>query len=168
VEDIGWRVRKQQEFSHQFEQCNLAKPGFMSSVERFKGEKVEEPSHKDCWCQIKEVEKKNVEHLSPSFQSNCKKTEVFDDKNKGPSVGHYSMETSFIRQSFNSRFIKQGKNKTNKIKIWNDKEKDKFKNKNKEKEKDKDKEKGKERNKETNKEVNKEANKGANQKNNEE
>jgi hypothetical protein len=30
-EDIGWRVKKQQEFYQQFIQCNLTKPGFLSS-----------------------------------------------------------------------------------------------------------------------------------------
>jgi hypothetical protein len=35
-DDIGWKIKKQQEFYQQFVQCNLTKPGFLSSVQRFK------------------------------------------------------------------------------------------------------------------------------------
>ncbi len=36
VDDIGTRIKKKQELIQQFAQCNLAKPGFLSAVQRFK------------------------------------------------------------------------------------------------------------------------------------
>ena len=42
VEDISTRLRKHKDFSQQFSDCNLTKPGFSSTVERFKTEKPSE------------------------------------------------------------------------------------------------------------------------------
>ena len=48
--------------ARQLEECNLHKPPFLSSESRFKGDRVEENSHKDCWCLVKSVEKQVIEH----------------------------------------------------------------------------------------------------------
>ena len=40
------------------------------------------------------------------FNSNLKRSGIFEPK-KGPAVGQYTKNTTMIKDSFNSRFIKQ-------------------------------------------------------------
>ena len=106
--DINARVTKQQKLIKQLEECQLHKPPFLSSDERFKPVKIHENEHKNCWCQVKSVEKQMIDHESPVFISNDRRTAVFEQPFKAPPVGYYqSDDKGFIKNSFNSRFKKK-------------------------------------------------------------
>jgi len=49
-----------------------------------------------------------IEHESPAFVSNDKRTVVFSGSSQAPPVGHYSSgDRGMIKDSFNSRFRKK-------------------------------------------------------------
>ena len=118
LQDINHKLKKQKEHAQQFSECNLYRPPFLSSVDRFKQKPEPEQTHKDCWCLVKEVEKKNIEHGSSMFESAVERSVVFNEKYRSPPVGQYSKPSSLIRESFNSKFIKASQNKGKKLQLW--------------------------------------------------
>lgn len=86
--DIATRLAKYSQMAKQFEECQLKKPAFLSSEDRFKVEKPWENDHKDCWCLVKSVEKQMLEHESPSFACG-ERRELFAQKGTVPPVGSY-------------------------------------------------------------------------------
>jgi hypothetical protein len=59
-----------------------------------------------------------IEHESPAFISNQKRTMVFESNNKVPPVGHYNSSQNIIKKTFNSRFKKDAENKIKKNKVF--------------------------------------------------
>jgi hypothetical protein len=58
---------------------------------------------------VKSVEKQMIDHESPVFISNDRRT-TFEQAYKAPPVGYYnSQEMTMVKDSFNSRFRKNSK-----------------------------------------------------------
>jgi hypothetical protein len=59
---------------------------------------------------VKSVEKQMIDHESPVFMSNDRRT-TFEQAYKAPPVGYYnSQEMTMVKDSFNSRFRKKQQN----------------------------------------------------------
>ena len=115
--DISARVMQYQRVAKQLEECQLSKPPFLSSEERFRKVKIEESQHKDCWCMVKSVEKQVIERESPAFACGQKR-QIFEQSGQVPPVGYYeTSDRGIVKGSFNSRFRKKTENQVKRSNI---------------------------------------------------